>query len=363
MPRMVGRMIQAFLRRTLHRELVPTGQTDSLRGLHAEVERLEKEVASARTRNSNYRRRLKQTRRRLRDREERLRSLRLDLRDEHSAIDLRSETADPVAAVYIAEDRPFVIDVPLDRCRQFFSLGIRCSDAELNPFVRSLVAYHDSRISNYAESPLREFYSHCRPSCASDVLGVPGMDFPPLEAVLPWQRPDRQRIVEDRRTRIIWENDRDGLDASLSPGWQNWGPVSRERGERELARLVTVFESIRRAGYQRRDGHRDGDIGGWILEEDDDWVCWIWAGGQHRVAALAALGHTHAPIRVRGNMSGPDSPIRDRILRRDVDAWPHVRSGLFDRKGALAVFDRIMAGEPPPGLLPPSWRTGSTRLR
>ena len=101
------------------------------------------------------------------------------------------------------------------------------------------------------------------------------------------------------------------------------------RGERGL---LAALDSIRRSGYRRHD-RADGDIEALVfLREDGEWR-WQVSRGLHRAAVLAALETDPIPVRVRGL-----------VFRGDAGVWPNVVSGLYTRRGAEKMFDRIFDG-------------------
>jgi hypothetical protein len=65
--------------------------------------------------------------------------------------------------------------------------------------------------------------------------------------------------------------------------------------------------------------------------------------GKHRIAALGALGHRQITVQLARRYH----PAL--IHREDASSWPLVRSAFYTRDQALAIFDRIFAGQQPPG--------------
>ena len=246
---------------------------------------------------------------------------------EEQAIDFRKVTSDPIEALYRCRGKPFLIDVPLDRCR-----GVGISPSNMggweNPFALALRHIMETRRDDFAMSPLAEYYSCIRPASAAAVMGL-GTDsklahYPPLAAILPWQTPTPDENVRLRK--------RVGLDEDY--GMTEYGPVSYAKGTQEIRRLLEVCRSIREQGFRRKYGDVSGTL---LIGDDGDWACHI-SDGIHRIAALLVLGHTHVPIRISvGGMSAA-------VHRIDVNSWQHVRSGLLSRNEALQVFDKLLHG-------------------
>jgi type II secretory pathway component PulK len=63
---------------------------------------------------------------------------------------------------------------------------------------------------------------------------------------------------------------------------------------------------------------------------------WWINSGHHRAPVLSALMFDSVPVR-----------IRDIVDVRDVSNWPNVASGLFSRKAALRVVERLLEGRLP----------------
>jgi hypothetical protein len=193
-----------------------------------------------------------------------------------------------------------------------------------NPFVVALLDAVASGRDSFHDNPLSSYYRRVQPATAAHVIGLgdgSGLaKFPPWGTVLPWQR----LTPAEQRDRCL------ALEETESC---THGPVSDRKGAEEIARLLSAYRSIERHGFTRELG----EVTGSLLLAEDDWACHI-VDGLHRVAAMQALGHVHVPVRIvtRGELA----PVR----RSDVDAWPHVRSGLFSRTEALDVFDRIVRG-------------------
>lgn len=59
--------------------------------------------------------------------------------------------------------------------------------------------------------------------------------------------------------------------------------------------------------------------------------------GQHRIAALAAMGAKTAPVRLLPKI----------IARSEASLWPNVDRGFYTVEQAMAVFDRIFEGRQP----------------
>lgn len=260
----------------------------------------------------------------------------------HDVVDLREQTDDPLEASYLAGKGAALINAPLRDCLVLHTSAFRCFPDLGNPFVEVLRRHGDGQSAARARAPLEAFFEAWQPSNAAEVLGIDSScahaslrTGHPLAYVLPWSSVPPQKALESRIAWILDDHKKAGLDFNLTEGWKGWGPCSDEVVKLEFDRLVRVFQSIRRRGFVRSTAP-DGDIGAVALYADGE-SRYLVSPGHHRVAALAALGHTVAPVRLSSCV----------VRRNDVGKWPGVRSGLFSEKIALQVFDRIHAGLQP----------------
>jgi len=78
--------------------------------------------------------------------------------------------------------------------------------------------------------------------------------------------------------------------------------------------------------------NRDDPFKVWLLEDESDWS-WLTYSGNHRIAAVAALGVSEVHAELQG-----------RIRRSEVQTWPNVANGWFAVDEALFVFDNLVEG-------------------
>lgn len=228
--------------------------------------------------------------------------------------------------------------VPIDKCRSNM-LGYTASG---NPFVKTLKAYSNKK-SDYSGSLLEEYYEKFRPSSMRNVLDSDNINldkYHPMATVMPWSTstPDKKflRACIDINAQNILSREAHklGLSEKDSYGWQYFGPVSDNLGKLEYDRLISVYSSIKKNGY---NPNQYGYIHGQFLVDNEDWV-WVNIGGKHRFATLAALEFKTIPVALRSRSSALF------IHRSDADYWPNVKNGIFSKHDALNIFDRIMAG-------------------
>ena len=211
--------------------------------------------------------------------------------------------------------------------------GLSFDPTAWHPFVATLKAYEDGTALQYDGSPLQAYYQAWQPEHAREALiGCPSgpkalTHLPAYTFYVPWLlvRPDERRAMVKRGIDAFYEGN--GLDPDSSFGYLMHGPVSQEFGELEYERLVTVYDSLKANGYDRRHG----DIVVTLLQRDGELRFGV-EHGNHRVAAMAALGYDTIPARYVN--------VR-RIDRAEAPHWPQVRRGFWDVQSATAYFDHL----------------------
>ena len=216
-------------------------------------------------------------------------------------------------------------------------------DSGAHPFVRAI---RHAEQSKHPETAIREvldaYYRTVRPDSAAQWLGLddesipPLADQPPWARILPWDNDDLRHRIRGVRQKARQENQRFGAALSIQKGWKACGPVTDAFLDIQTTRLHSVYRSIKTHGLRRHDDI-DGDIRALVLVDGEDWTWLQCGGGFHRCAVGTALGFRTLPVR-----------IWRVVFRRQVDIWPQVAQGLYSRRVALAVFDRIISGRSPP---------------
>lgn len=268
----------------------------------------------------------------------------LDLRRNVPAeapLDFRGRRLAPSEAIYGAAGRPLVLDVPVERLRS--PLGFRLSRAAGSANVEVAYRIAEGRPAAEIRLPLEEFFGRWRPPSRAEFHGIPAeqasaalRSLPAWVPISPWS--SRDPVDAAAALAIIYrsENAEHGNPLGVRHGHPNGGPWSRERIDVEVRRMETLVGSLRRHGFQPDSTL----VGRPFLGADGAWIVLV-QHGQHRAASAEAMGITHLPMLIDPGMP----PVR----RDEVCMWPLVRSGLFTPGQAMGVFDRMMAGEPPPG--------------
>lgn len=250
--------------------------------------------------------------------------------------DLRKQCFHPLSVLYHGAAVPSLVDVDMDKGRGLLVYPLQKS---AHPFVFSIdKAIQSVDKSRSFRETLSHYYASVQPASAADWIGLPSTSDSPLRKLPPWaltmpwssRTPDQLKSI--RENIVLEENTASGHQLNIEHGWHFWGPVSAIKLDIEIDRFTTLLASMQKNGFRRHDGY-DGDIRAVILQRKNDW-CWQVVGGEHRAAAICALGYKTAPVRVL-----------QVINRDDVDFWPGVSSRLFSREEALRTFDIIFYGE------------------
>lgn len=253
-----------------------------------------------------------------------------------------------------------MINVSLARCRGLNHLAFPCARDSGHPFIATIEAQLTGNLTSHSASPLEQFYRLWTPHNAAEALGLldespatPMLQSPPYGATLPWFNIGPHEASKYIAEAILKENASFGMNFGIEEGCSTVGPMSARKIELEHRRLVGVTKSIQKQGF-RCDSREY--IRGYLLINDKSYAVSL-RQGQHRAAALAALGYSSAPVMIR------TSPfVRTfSVHRTDVESWPNVKNGLFSVKQALELFDRIFDGrQPTNALLPSQEKYGST---
>lgn len=252
----------------------------------------------------------------------------------------RVDWPDPLTALNAGQGRDVLLTIPLAVCRFQRMHGAIAYKTGQSPLIKVVQDYLAGRCTAYAGSVLESFYADFQPRAPAEYLRLHDVTshwlktMPPYAAFFPWEdtSPDR-RIASKKRIEYKQGHEHGGrLD--LSNGYKHFGPTCREKGELEFRRLIAVAESIRQQGF-RVDPHSEKNLGVRLLIWNEDHRFLQDGSGNHRMAALAALGYERAVMQLRADFV---------VRRSEVDWWPGVRQGWFTADEALQIFDRIFWG-------------------
>jgi len=174
---------------------------------------------------------------------------------------------------------------------------------------------------------LNDFYAAHQPVgiAQKHYISQSSLDFAPAGLnpafFLPWAPP------------LLDANKRGENGLDFSHGCQHYGPCTPKKIKLEAARLDRVYRSIETHGYDPLIA--GGFPVGYFLLADhghDLQSVFLVLGGQHRVAAMVALGYPAIPCSFQ-----PDYP---RVIRAsEASHWPLVRAGHLTEMQALVIFE------------------------
>lgn len=111
-----------------------------------------------------------------------------------------------------------------------------------------------------------------------------------------------------------------------------YGPLSPDERLRELSRIHAVLSKLSNDGYEP-DVNLDGYIRGQILLRGTE-SRFLVSAGQHRLAALAALGYNQFLAKFQ--------PGRSKVIDvAKVQSWPQVANGTYTEQQAINVFNGL----------------------
>lgn len=246
--------------------------------------------------------------------------------------------SDPLEALsYCQGGKPAAFECPLSDT--VIQKGLSCSPDRWHPFVATLREYAAGESRGYEDSILRRYYEIHRPANGAEAIA--GFDrvpdaytkYPPHSyRAAPWRTLTIDEIDRCVRT---WSRDDDeehgGEDGNWSletDGFQYHGPVSLRMGRLEYRRLVNVYESIQKNGYDRRLGHAHF----LVLKRANDIRFLAMGPGNHRSAAMAALGRETIPS-IFASFHVVDADM--------AEYWPQVRRGEWTKEQAEAYIDHL----------------------
>jgi len=208
-----------------------------------------------------------------------------------------------------------------------------------HPFVATLREYAAGESAGYDDSVLRHFHETHQPENAAEAIagfGQAPSDYENRPAhvyrLTPWRSRTADWVDQNVRKwskRDAREHGGSERDWSFDEdGYQYHGPVSERRGRLEYQRLTNLYERLKADGYDRSRGH----VHVIVLRRADEIRFLNQGPGNHRTAAMAALGYDTVPTKF--------------YKRHVVDAgmvkyWPQVRSGAWTEEQAEAYFNHL----------------------
>lgn len=213
--------------------------------------------------------------------------------------------------------RPAAVEV--SSCVHF--CGFRYGCDHFNPYEDYLQALTAGCHRDAARQEFIGFLQHYRPRDFGEALGVALRRSYPLW-LYPWSRRTPPPAWQPR------QEDCPDLLTHFTPAG-----IARARIEAEFAWLERALESIRMHGFQPERFR--APILARRLVKADGRVAWLLLDGNHRVAALSALGIDQVRLRYF-----PIATVSETGLPR----WNQVRNGRYDAGDARLVLNQYFAG-------------------
>jgi hypothetical protein len=250
---------------------------------------------------------------------------------------VRPLLSDPLDALHSTHGtKPASFECDIDKCIGLNGLAFGADG--WHPYSAFLADYQSASVQHYEESPLHQYYTNWQPSNLQEAfIGLPD-NYPCelqnhhahlVDQMLPWfagTASEADAVVQKCYNKDRAEHGCPHLSAAAN-GFAIHGPISSEAGQLEVARLRRVYESLRAKGYQRAFG----DIGVVMIKRDDDHR-FIVRNGVHRTAAMGVLGYSKVPATFL-------TPTVFDV--RDVERWPQVARGVWDRHLAKKYVDHL----------------------
>lgn len=114
------------------------------------------------------------------------------------------------------------------------------------------------------------------------------------------------------------------------------GPTELGRIEKEFIDSINLYLDIKDNGYQII--RRRSVIGGTFIINKKNDKRFIVLQGNHRISALAALGHKKVLVYTMGG-------YLNKIEEHKIESWKEVRKGSCSKKLALAIFHSFFNGK------------------
>lgn len=233
--------------------------------------------------------------------------------------------------------KPAAFLCPIEKCTHYVGLGF--SRAHWHPFVETIKQYIANPLITYDTSILRQYYDNWTPSTAAE--GIAGFrSCPPVFANLlphhlflsPWAALNQTDVDIDVRWWNLKDNSEHGRSDLRYPdhGWAFFGPTHPDKGALEFTRLINLYESLTKHGYD----NSKGCVGVSVLQRGNDFIYLVGGGGYHRIAVMAAMGFETVPAKFHRNSI---------IDVDDVRNWPNVRSGVWTEQQARDYVDHLFS--------------------
>ncbi|MGP4038666.1 hypothetical protein ACTWP4_01970 [Gracilibacillus sp. D59] len=202
-----------------------------------------------------------------------------------------------------------IVTVKINKCCDW--LGYTFTDKGWHYLSALLKEYIKDPTISYKDSILNKYYQSFQPKTIQDCLFVRNdQPFPPItnhKLQLPWGVAFKLDRTDDH----------------------HYGPKTDIFIKNEFIRTIRIYKKLALEGYQPEQ-YADGYIKGHFLKNKNNYRFLI-SGGQHRIAALGVLGYDKIQVKVYHKWK--------RVIDiENIQSWPHVLDGMFDKDSAMAIF-------------------------
>ena len=197
--------------------------------------------------------------------------------------------------------------------------GRQFSEEGLHPIVKTIKEYQSNRKINVENTSLYRYHNKFTPDDMCQAFGQRSSLCSLPLFVFPWGkfRIGCNKIKDPLRSRFC-------------------GPTEPSRIQREFLDSINLYLNIKNNGYQLIK-HRS-IIGGTFIISKNSKKRFIVLQGNHRVSALAALGHKKVLVyTMRGYLS--------KIEESKLDSWKEVRKGNCNKDLAIEIFNSFFNGK------------------
>ncbi len=226
------------------------------------------------------------------------------------------------------------VEVEINQCVHYSAF--RYGHNEYNPYESYLARLHKGDPMPLIKDEFENFLLHYRPKDMGSAIGIKlSKDYPMW--LFPWNRLGVRSYIRRLFRCIYPAHELAGWYTNIADipdiitHFSNEG-IPRFMIEKEYEWLHRAYQSIKQEGYLPE---KYGFPQGQLLVDNRDNVACLLLDGNHRTSALSALGYTSIYV---------DFNKKNTVYLSDLDRWPLVSTGYFNRKDAMRVFEAYFSG-------------------
>jgi len=217
------------------------------------------------------------------------------------------------------------LEVPIDQCVHF--CGFRYGRGEYNPYETYLLELTRKVPLVVARRRFIEFLQYYRPRHMAEALGLRTLSKEYPLWIYPWRRLDQNAFTLQHGWCATSDTCPDILTHFSDEGVRSF------RIDEEFVWLERALHSIAHNGYQPENN--TSFVSTLQLRSSDNRTTYLLLDGNHRVAAMSALGQKTVRAHQRTDHI---------ITEADCDSWFGVSAAVFTRHDALRLFNAYFNG-------------------